>query len=204
MSRLILIRPGQVSGWVTLQEVLREAHQAAQKDRAEEIEHRKKNGIPLDDDTDWSAVAVAVAARKSAEIAKLTSGHELTPIADYVDVEGYDNIKARFIAIPEAKRRTLTLAVAAAADAVNDARRAGDTQGVDDACLERDRAYGAFVQATVRELDVSGEVLNGITDDDVDALFASGLLLSVYSAARDYQRLSPGKGRRFGSPAQST
>ena len=204
MSRLVLIRPGQVSGWVSLQEVLREAHEAAQKERAAEIEQRAKNSIPLDDDTDWSAVAVAVAAKKSAEVARLTSGHELAPIPDYVDVEGYGDVRCRFVAISEAKRRTLALAVAAAVDGVNEARAFSDVQALDDACAEADRARGAFVQAAVVGLDVSGEVLEVLTDDDVQALYVSGLLLAVYSAARDYQRLSPGKGTRFGSPAQST
>ena len=204
MSRLILIRPGGVSDWVTLQDVLREAHEAAQKERAAEIEQRTKNGVPLDDDTDWPAVAVAVAARKSAEIARLTSGHELTPIPDYVDVEGYDAVKCRFVAISEAKRRTLALAVAAAVDAVSEARAANDVQALDDACAKADRTRGAFVQAAVGGLNVAGEVLEALTDDDVEALHVSGLLLAVYSAARDYQRLSPGKGTRFGSPARST
>jgi hypothetical protein len=204
MTKLVLIRPGAVSDWVRLQDAMRESHEAQQKDRADDIEGRKKNGIPLDDETDWHAVGAAVAKKDSAEVARLTSGHALLPLPDYVDVSAYDDVSVVFRAISEAQRRTLALALSAAQDAVKAAAKLDDVGALDAACAKRDDAYAAFVKAAVARVDVGGEALGPLKDDDVEALRITDLLQPLYVAARDFQRLSPGKGKRFGSLPQST
>ena len=204
MEKLVLIRPGGISDWVPLQAVLREAHEALQKERADEIASRSKKGIPLDDDVDWKKVSAAVEAKNAGEVVRLTAGKFLEPLDDYAAVPGNDDVKLKFRAISEAARRTLMIEVAAAGVAVAKALDTDDAVKIDEAQRRRDAAFAAFIGAAVVAVDVAGDVNEVVDDALVEALAASGLLVSVFAAARDYQRLSPGKGKRFGSPQPST
>jgi hypothetical protein len=203
VSKLVLIRPGAVSDWVPLQAVLREAHEARQQEVKNEIEQRRKRGVPLDDNTDWAAVKQAAEKGDSALVAQLVSGNALELLEDYAPVEGYDQVLLRFVAISEARRRALSFRVAAAQDAVAAATRKATSEEILKACEERDAAYGALVLAAVAAVDVAGEKIEQIGSEHLEALGASQLLTNVYVAAREYQRLSPGKGQRFGSQQPS-
>ncbi len=202
--RLVLLYPGSKSEPVKLQDVMRESHEAFAAGVALEIERRQKLGVPLDDATDWDAVDVAVKAKDGPKVAALVSGNTLRPVPAYDPTEGYDDVVVRFVALSESQRRDLSLAVALASDDLDKARVAGDIPGVRAADERLDQARGAFVRAAICSLFISGVSLEGIDADDLEAVRASGLLVDLYVAARDYQRLSPGKGGRFGSRPLST
>lgn len=209
MSKVIFF-PGALSPVFFLDDVLRESHEAMRDDRAGEIEARLTRGVPLDDETQWPLVTDALAeadrcniARDTAGVAAaaskahaLVAGHKLVAFAPYESVPHYVEMHVRFRALSDAQRRLLLADVARTQDALT-----AGVGGPDfDAHLQlRNGAVGAFVIAAVERID-------GHTPDDelVEALVISGMLLDVFSAARDYQRLSVGKGERFGSPALRT
>ncbi|MFO0447382.1 MAG: hypothetical protein ACK52I_01615 [Pseudomonadota bacterium] len=198
MKKLVIISPGQQSDWVRLVDVQREAHDEERNARTKEIERRKRFGIPLDDDTDWTAVDAAVAKRDSALVARLTLGHAIEPLPEFEADEILTGVEVRFIAISEGERRRLSFAHASAVDALTAAgTKAADVLA---ACDARDAAMADWLSHAVAAVRIDG------VEVDVDAtnFAASGLLAPLFAAARDYQRLSPGKGTRFGWQPPST
>lgn len=205
----LLIRPGALSPKLILDDVLRERHEDIRAQRQRTIDKRTQKGTPLDDDTKWfdidiDAVANAVHARDTERtltaaqaVVDAVAGHKLVPIAEYVSVPHYRDIKVQFRALAHTPMRELLDAVADAAGHGSDAV----------AELGFHEAVGAFVKRAVHIIDFGGvddESLEDLDDDDVQALLASGLLIDVFVAARDYQAMSPGKGSRFGSPPPRT
>lgn len=192
----ILIHPGALSPLLILDEVLRERHEDLRAERARTIAKRKADGAPLDDETKWSnldtlAVQNAIAAHDTTgviaacnELIAATAGHKLEPLDEYQSVEAYREVRIQFRALKDAERSKLANAVAASGGALADVQ--------------------AFLIASVAVLEAGDERFAVIDDALVDALEASGMLLDVYVAARDYQRLSVGKGGRFGSRQPQT
>lgn len=199
MQKLVLIRPGQVSDWVALVDVLREAHEEQAEERKKEIARRAEKGIPLDDDTDWAAVDAAVAAKDSAKVAALTSGNALAELPPFEAPRFADQVKLRIRAVSENTRRAAMMDVAAAVDAIAQAIAGKHFEALPALQKARDAVFGEFIKLSVAELHVGEEAFVDVDDALVDALQATDLLAPIFAAARDYQRLSRGKGARFGS-----
>jgi len=206
------IFPGDTSPLVSLNDCLRDTHEAVRTAELAEIARRQKAGASLSTDVDWRNVEVTVeeigACSRRADAAETLrhandlrlqlAGKHLADPGEFVPVEGLDDVKARFIAIPDRARREHMRDLAAAFDGDDTDAAAGQTR--------RDAAIAAFLRATVREVHMGDRFIGGagLTDDDLEAVLLSGVWSELYIAARDYQRLSPGKGCRFGSPAPST
>lgn len=181
----VLLFPGQKSALVTLQSVLKERHDNLQAHTAREIQRRTARGVPLDD-----------------------GAGPLTALDDYVDVDGYGDVQVRFVALAEKRRAELLadvqVAVAArAAFAGKDVVVVGKELPLADAAIED--AQLAFIKAAVCELRDSNGVVDLSSESVAEAIRATGSLLAhLFVAARDYQGLSPGKEKRFGSQQPST
>lgn len=207
------IFPGDVSPLVSLNDCLRDTHEAVRAAELAEIARRQKAGASLASDVDWKAVEITVeeigvcsrrgdaaeALRHTGELRLHLAGKFLQDPGEFVATEGYDDVKVRFVAVADRVRREHMRDIAAAFSGDDGDAAAGQTR--------RDAAVAAFLQATVREVHMGGRVIGGaggLGDDGVEAVLLSGIFSDLYVAARDYQRLSPGKGSRFGSPAPST
>ena len=181
----MLIRPGQKSPLLTLQSVLRERHESIAADVAADIARRTRDGgVVFDEGIRWPEVQAAVDVKDAIKVRALVADAR-RPLDPYEPIAGLDDVKVRFIALDAETRENLVEAVIA-------------SKGGTESML-------ALLRATVAELQVGGESLSFVSSDDVAAIKATGgLLLNLYVAARDYQGLPPGKGRRFGSPPPST
>jgi hypothetical protein len=203
----VLFLPGDQSPVLILDDVLRERHEDIRASRAQEIALRKEKGAPLDTETDWGAVqnvvaelSTAAGARDTDAVARLATlaaagvdGRKLVEIPAYQPIEHYRSVKVQFVALADNVRRRLLRDVVAAQEAL-------DAEDSEEAHVSRHVALGEFIKAAVVSIDGYQQVDDAV----VDGLAISGMLLDVFVAARDYQRLSLGKGDRFGSPAPST
>lgn len=200
----MLIRIGALSPLLNLDDVLRERHEDIRAQRQRTIDKRVAKGIPLDDDTKWSnidtlAIDKALAAHDTAGVQVAAQAvldavavNKLEPFAEYVSVPHYAGIKIQFRALAHTPMRKLLDVIASA-------------QGTDAVAEERfHEAIGAYVKEAVHVINFGDEQLIDIDDNDVQSLLASGLLIDVFVAARDYQALSLGKDSRFGLPAPQT
>lgn len=192
----ILIHPGALSPLLILDDVLRERHEDLRAERARIIAKRQKDGTPLDDETKWSnldtlKVQNAIAAHDTSgvveacnELIAATAGHKLVPIDEFESVPAYREVRIQFRALSSSRRSELAEAVVTSNGAPASVK--------------------AFLAETVARFEAGDEVFEKVDDVLIDALEASGMLLDVYVAARDYQRLSMGKGERFGSRQPQT
>lgn len=211
MKQYAPIFPGDVSPLVSLSDCLRDTHEAVRAAELAEIARRQKAGASLSTDVDWKNVEVTVeeieAASRRGDAAETLRhagdlrlhlvGNFLADPGEFVPTEGLDDVKARFVAIADQARREHMRDIATAHKDANDGA---------DGQTRRDAAIREFLRATVREVHMGERVIGGagLTDTDLEAVLLSGVWSELYVAARDYQRLSPGKGFRFGSPAPST
>lgn len=212
MKQYAPIFPGDVSPLVSLNDCLRDTHEAVRAAELAEIARRQKAGASLSTDVDWRAVEVTVeeigacsrrgdaaeTMRHAGDLRLQLAGKFLEDPGEFKSVEGLDDVRVRFIAIADRVRREHMRDIAAAYDGDDTDAAAGQTR--------RDAAIAAFLRATVREVHMGERVIGGagLTEADLEAVLLSGVWSELYVAARDYQRLSPGKGFRFGSPAPST
>lgn len=179
---LLLIHPGTKSEIVSLQSVLKERHENLRAFTDKEIARRTARGIPLDG---------------------------LTPLDDYADVDGYDDVRVRFLALSEEERGIINATV----EVAQATRAALADKPVVEVAAEAAKADSGVVKAmidyvrkVVVEVDLGDGKLDLTSDAVCAALAATGQLLThLFVAAREYQGLSAGKKeRRFGLPQQST
>ena len=225
MSKYVLIFPGSKSELVSLQAVLRESHEAQQAGRAQEIAARTKLGVPLDDATDWAAVGLQIAAlscfpdrdskaiaEQAAQLHASVAHHALVAMPDYEPVDGYDDVNLRFRGLADSDVQDHMLAVGLAHREAEAAAKVEDptarAKAVRLANEARDQAFLAFIADAVCEVrcgeQVAGADDRALTELELEAIRATALMVPIYLAARDYQRLSPGKGLRFGLQPPST
>lgn len=213
----ILIYPGQLGEPAPLQSILREAHDEARKARQAEIDARAKARIPLDDSTVWpeveeavSAVSLAHGARDSIKVAEharrlvaLTEGNALEAIGDYVPSPELDGIVVTMQIVDDATRRLWNAQTQAAWMAIRDASKGDDVMVRREAYDRLERAYEATVVGVVAKLDgLAG--LKSTVAESMPALRLAGLLLPLYTAARHFLDLPPGKALRCGQQPPST
>lgn len=213
----ILIYPGQLGEPVALQAVLREAHDEARKARQVEIDARVKARIPLDDSTNWQDVGELVAraslahgerdsakvAAAARELAAATDGNALAPLGDFVPPEGIDGIVVTMQIVDDATRRLWTAQTQAAWLAIRDASKTDDVMARREAYDRLERAYETTVVGVVAKLD-GLQGLKSTVAESMPALRLAGLLVPLYTAARHFLDLPPGKALRCGQQPPST
>lgn len=212
----MLVFPGQRSQPAPLVEVLREAHELARKARADEIEQRKRAGVPLDDSTVWPVVdgiigAIgdahraqdsATLARLSGDLVRATAGNALAELQPFDPPEGVEGIVVTMEVISQAERLNLNAALGDAWAALLAAERADASmstkRAADEAVLQ---AQMAIVRRVVVEV---GGVDAPAGCDLWEGLRLAGLLPAFFAAARHFLTLPPGKALRCGLPSSST
>lgn len=213
----ILIYPGQEGEPVALSAVLREAHDEARKVRQAEIDARNKARIPLDDSTNWDEVSKSVESLASANSAKdsskvadharalvaATEGNALEPVGDFVAEPDHDGIVVTFRVVDEATRRDWNARTQAAWLAIRAALRTDDMVARREAYHRLESVYEQVVIGVVAKLD-GLQGLKSTVAESMPALRLAGLLVPLYSAARHFLELPPGKALRCGLPALST
>ena len=207
--------PGTVGPLRSLDEMLRESHEARRDSIAKQISHRVENGIPLDDTTDWVAVALRLvdtqaiaeqqdgqALRQALSVLMERVSGGLEPMPEYVPEESLDGVLVRLRAVSEAALQQAMEGVRAEL-----ARPGGDVRA----------PMTAFVQSAVGEvigletIDENGDRVpveiraHGglLPSGSLDVLDSAGLLVALYATARDFQQLPPKKKERYGSPLLS-
>jgi len=216
---MLLIKPGEPHGPVLLLDCLREIHEEARADRAEEIERRRKAGTPLDDATDWQAVdqvrdeLVASLASKDAKTAAelaqkltvMTQGNKLEPLPEWEADPDLDPVAVVLVVMSDSERRSHMARVADGWRAIRDAHVTGASQvrlrELDEAIVQ---VQMEMVCAGVQR--VSG-LESGPIDDvsgSIESIRRSGLLSSLYAVVQHHQSLPAKKAVRFGQRQQST
>jgi hypothetical protein len=213
----ILIYPGQQGEPVALLSVLREAHDAARAARQAEIDARVKARVPLDDSTNWQEASEAIARaslahgdRDSGKVAAAardllahTENNALEPLGDFVADHDLDGIVMTMRVVDDATRRLWNAQTQAAWLGIRNAMRGDDVVARREAYDRLERAYETVVVGVVAKLDG----LAGLRDtvaDSMPALRLAGLLVPLYTAARHFLELPPGKALRCGLLPPST
>jgi hypothetical protein len=212
----LLIYPGTRGAPVALQDVLREAHEAARVSRAAQIAERQRKRIPLDDSTDWQVVdtlaasidvlakaksttALAIEARR---LLDATDGNALEPIGEYEANPDLDGITVTMQVIADSERRMWGAQMQAQWAAVRDARMAGDPVAAQRAMNEIDRIGEAMTAAVVVEIK-GVEGLKATVAESMPGLAMVGLSGPLFSAARYFLELPAGKAVLCGQPPPS-
>jgi hypothetical protein len=210
------ILPGDLSPPVTLDACLRETHEAMRDFAIGEAVRRAKLKVSTSTEVDWPAVAQQVAGATEAlgpavtkqdaaavieacdRIKAMVAGKAIVDPGEYQPTDGYDGVVAVFVALSADHRRKLGQAVDNAATA----HRAG----IDGSDVAHADAVKDYVAASIARITFGdGATWRGPFDArQLEGLELTGILYDLFVACRDYQRLSPGKGSRFGSPAPST
>lgn len=213
----ILIYPGQQGEPVALLSVLREAHDAARATRQAEIDTRKKARVPLDDSTNWQEVGEAIARasiahgdRSTATVADAArvllahvDGNAIEPIGEFVADPDLDGIVVTMTIVDDATRRLWTAQTQAAWLAIRSAMRSDDVIARREAYDRLERAYETVVCGVLAKLDgLAG--LKATVAESMPALRLAGLLVPLYTAARHFLELPPGKALRCGLLPPST
>ena len=206
----LFVYPGGLSPRIPLIEALRESHEHYRAAILARIRKREAAGAPLDSDTDFAELARALAAADGDAAAKVasrvlaeTARHALRDPGEYVEQPLHSGVELVFVALAEEQRETLLAEIMAAERAERVAEKAEDDVSARLAARGVGRARARFVAASVHEVISGSEVLRpGADSYALSVLEASGLLVDIFVAARDYQALSLGKGGRFGRPPQ--
>jgi hypothetical protein len=213
----ILIYPGQQGEPVALLFVLREAHDAARAARQAEIDARVKARVPLDDSTNWQEAGEAIARaslahgdRDSGKVAAAardllahTENNAIEPLGEFVADHDLDGIVMTMRVVDDATRRLWNAQTQAAWLGIRNAMRGDDVVARREAYDRLERAYETVVVGVVAKLDG----LAGLRDtvaDSMPALRLAGLLVPLYTAARHFLELPPGKALRCGLLPPST
>lgn len=217
MSKNILVYPGQKSERVSLQDVLRESHEAARAARFVEIEARKKNGVPLDDKTPWgtvkSLVAGAVDAAAANDTVKVnelaravvsaTAGNALVEIPEYEAVADVDGIEVVFVMPSDEQKRDWVARRLSHWRAYRDAMIVGDVlkqRAAEEGLLRVGEEQVAYAIGEIHGV----EGLKDTVKESMPALRLCGLFDYLVTAALHFFELDPKKALRCGQPAPST
>jgi hypothetical protein len=213
----LLIYPGTKGTPVPLQDVLREAHEAFREARKLQIEQRRKRRVPLDDSTDWleakaaaDRVSAAVTERDTAKVsrearalAELTDGNAIEEVGPYEADPAVEGIVVTMQVVADADRRLWTAETQAAWSRLKEARIAGDHVAAQQSLNAMDAVAARVVSAVVVEMQ-GIEGLKATIAESMPGLVLAGLLAPLYSAARHFLELPPGKAVRCGLLLPST
>ena len=213
----LLIYPGTHGEPVALQDVLREAHEAFREARQKQIEARQKKRVPLDDSTDWQAVAEAVASvslahgerdsvkvgRHARELVELVDGNTLEVVGPYKPDPALDGIVVTMQVVDDATRRMWNAETQAAWMAIRAARVADDAVKAQQALNGLDATAAKVVAGVVVKIE-GVEGLKATVAESMPGLILAGLLTPLYTAARHFLELPAPKAVRCGLPPLST
>lgn len=185
---MLLLWPGHVSDWLSLQECLRQQWDGMREERARELAERKLHGAPAIDEA---------------------SGDALEPLPEYEPTPDLDGVEVRLRLLSDADRRDIMARLSVAFAATLAAHKAS----ADAVTLRRLDEEASQVQCDMLRAALVG--VRGIEDadgpkqiDDVDAalpaLRRAGLLAPLFRVCRTYQELPAKKALRFGVPQPST
>lgn len=217
----LLLFPGEVTEPLSLTALLREAHEGAAADRLAEIERRTKFRTPLDDSTDWAALAGfgatlvdSIAKHRSTAVRETCAAivdrvsPALAPLGDFVPPAAELSIVFRTVSPQDAG--------GIATRRVHAHRRWLAAQAADDvdATIAANLLYRGAIDLLVRAavVEVHGARIRGADGDKItdlsaavlDGLDRAGLLTSIHEACLHVQGLAPGKVALSGSSPQST
>ncbi len=206
-----------------LQDARREAHEILRADRDADIAARKARNSPLDDSSDWGALAVkahqiyagvehhdTVRVRELAVDLLAGTAAVRSPVPPYEPDPDLDGIRVRLRVLPERRRRVLSAAIEE--PLVRVSANGGDIQKSIEADEEGIAAIAQYVLEAVAAVEgvttigADGEqpLASPIDDDALEALRRGGLLSPLFVVARAFQGLPAKKAMRFGQPPPST
>lgn len=200
---------GAAGPWVKVQDALRLRHEEVAVSIDKEIERRKKLGVPLSDASiDWfddvtSALKIdgkrgdRAAVAGALEKAQAVMAGVLEPLAPYTADPQLAGVEVRLRALGKARVLQLQSDLGASVSLI-------EQHGIQRVFLAECLA-GARFESDTGSIDVD-DLAPGEkeTRDIVDVLDVSGLVLAVFTVARNWQRLSPLHRRGFGSLLPST
>lgn len=221
---MLLLLAGQVGPWAPLEDMRREVHEAVRAERAEEIAARKARNNPLDDTSDWGALAFTakvltetIVEHDTAKVRRLAgellagTAAALAPLPPYASDVDTVGVRVRFRVLSEARRRVLAGELDVAIERAQ--AHGGDVLKF----IEADEEGLAAIAAYVTETLVGIEGVNVLDDQGderllevplqpvgVDALRRAGLLTPIFVVARAFQGMPAKKALRFGQPQPST
>lgn len=213
---MLLVFPGQRAQPASLRAVLEAAWEEGRRARLEEIAQRTKAGVPLDDETAWPVVDGIIAsiaeakakadsaalARLAGELARATAGNAIADPGPFVAPDGLDGLTIVCEVISQAERLGLMATLADAWAALAELERAGASssarRAADEAVVLAQLAICRRVIVTIGGIEVPDGA------DLWEGLRLAGLLGPLFTAARWFLTLPPGKALRCGLPSSST
>jgi hypothetical protein len=210
----LLLYPGDVGEPVSLQAILREAHNASRQGVLDEMAARNKAGVPLDDSTDWrlvgsaaERVSQAIVARDASalsdaarSVVALSSGYVLADPGEYVDSEDLDGVTVTMRMCSDSQRRGW---VARRASAWREWRQAIDDEGKRAADERLCVLYEEMITVCIARVD-GLQGMRATIADSLPGLRLAGLLVPFHDAVRYFLELPPGKALRCGRLQPST
>jgi hypothetical protein len=155
-------------------------------------------------------VSVALSERDSAKIARearalaeATDGNALEEVGPYEPDPALDGIVIMMQVVSDSDRRRWNAETQAQWQRVRECRIAGDLVAAQEALIALDDIAAKVVGAVV--IEVRGvEGLKATVAESMPGLVLAGLLAPLYTAARHFLELPPGKAVRCGLPPLST
>ena len=183
---MFAIRPGRVGPPRCLDTMLRERWDDIRKSNNEEVERRKKAGIPLDDGDG--------------------------PLEMLDEYEGNEDYKKIFVSIRSVSRSAIMETDIRIKEIADHVKSQGEAAARLRADLETFKAMKDFCRISLASVggfvDDDGDyVIEGspeLTEEQVEFLDENGMLFALFSVAKAYQYLTSEKKRRYGLQAPST
>lgn len=213
-------RPGAACPWRSLQEMLRDRHEATRAVVAESIAQRERDGAPTDDRVDWRAEMAAVlddlkGLPSRADVVKIVAkAHAianggLQPMGPYVDDPEITSVEVRIRALSKGDVIDMRAEMTSAEYDGDDPVKKWEAMSARLAVM---RPFLAKALVGVRGLEVDAGTIevDGLTPEHpdmgalLDALDSAGVMSALFVVARDLQDLSPLQRRGFGLPHPST
>jgi hypothetical protein len=142
-------------------------------------------------------------AKEARLLVELTEGNALEEIEPYDPAPELDGIVVTMQVVSDADRRNWSAETSAAWGRVKEARMAGDVVAMASATNALDALAAKVVAAVVVEIQ-GIEGLKATVAESMPGLVLAGLLTPLYSAARHFLELPPGKAVRCGLLLPST
>lgn len=213
---------GTVGPWLSLQQLLHDVHESARQSINARIAQLKSDKVPLDNvHADWKESAreladKAFAAEDRADSRSLlrqalaVADGGLREVGPYQTRPEVDGIEVRLRALRARDLSALRARLARCEYKGSDGT-SPEAWEADGAFYDAIRPFLAACVAGVRgHLSPVGEPLpaveaeGALPEDVLDTLEAAGMLVYLFSAARDWQALNPLQRRGFGLPRPST
>ncbi len=214
---MYVLRPGRVSGWLNLDDMLRSRYEAELEARRARRELHEQEGIPLDDARPWHERAGDVLPELNIAIdgdANLEAAAAAVLKLELIISPVQADDLSPYVSDPEAA--SLELQIRSLSKEEHDDRMnviravAAKGEGLSEELLEHVTAYVGVTVVRARGLeDEEGPFeigLHGVIDDrlskeDLEALRLTKRFLPIFYVARDFQSLTGAEKKAFGRRA---